>query len=267
MATWFVVREGMTVVNEMAQRSVTAAGKGPSTIQLVSRYLIQKIYIPPTIWAFWSTVFMAVLRLLISWGRFLRTPSKNALRMGYGVLAKLPVETIAQGFAKQVHSIPQQLAVIDHTGISITYERLDNLSALLADFLRKNDVRGGSRVVLLAQRSVAHIVAIIAVLRAGATYVPLDGDTIPDSMLESVIRDCEPAFVLLSRGCIDRKSALQCGYACVEDVLDSLISSEYSSSLQGRVDLAVQPTDCAYIIYTSGENCLVGQLNTCESFP
>ncbi|KAK0482145.1 hypothetical protein EDD18DRAFT_1362753 [Armillaria luteobubalina] len=105
---------------------------------------------------------------------------------------------IHHAFASAARSNPLQKAVIDHLGNSISYADLDYLSSLLASYLRAHDVRPGSLVALVAQRSIAQVVAILGILRAGVAYIPLDGDITRDDTPQSIMLDAKPTFVLVS---------------------------------------------------------------------
>ncbi|KAK0246114.1 AMP-binding protein [Armillaria nabsnona] len=134
-----------------------------------------------------------------------------------------------------------------HLGHSLSYGELDSLSSLLASFLRARGARQGSLVALVGQRSIPQVAAILGILRAGAAYIPLDGDITRDETLQNIIEDAQPAFVLVSKGCISRASLLSCPYGCIEDVLDTI----KDNPIQPVMDFS-QGSDTAYVIFTSG---------------
>ncbi len=73
----------------------------------------------------------------------------------------------------QVDRTPGAVAVIDEGG-SLTYEALDRRANQLARRLRALGLRPGGRVGLAVERSTDMVVALLAVLKTGAAYVPLD---------------------------------------------------------------------------------------------
>ncbi|KAK0487040.1 hypothetical protein EDD18DRAFT_1068886 [Armillaria luteobubalina] len=154
---------------------------------------------------------------------------------------------IHHAFASAARSNPLQKAVIDHLGNSISYADLDYLSSLLASYLRAHDVRPGSLVALVAQRSIAQVVAILGILRAGVAYIPLDGDITRDDTPQSIMLDAKPTFVLVSERCISRTKLLSQPFGCIEDVLHSI----QNYPVDAVEDLS-QGSDTAYIIFTSG---------------
>ncbi|MGW7428024.1 amino acid adenylation domain-containing protein [Streptomyces sp. NPDC054861] len=80
---------------------------------------------------------------------------------------------LAELFAAQVAATPDAVAVADDD-CALTYAELDAWSARLAATLAERGVARGGAVALLMQRSPALVAAVLAVLRAGAAYVPLD---------------------------------------------------------------------------------------------
>ncbi|KAG7453202.1 AMP-binding protein [Guyanagaster necrorhizus] len=168
-------------------------------------------------------------------------------RHSFGVEVHTPFKCIHHAFVSVARANPSQRAVIDHQGNSISYADLNHLSSLLASYLRARGVCPGTLVALVAQRSIAQVVAIFGILRAGAAYIPLDGDITKDDTLKSIMNDAKPAFVLVSKGCISRRNLLCHPYGCIEDILHSIKDVPV-----GPVEDLSQSSDTAYIIFTSG---------------
>lgn len=117
--------------------------------------------------------------------------------LAFGPTISVPYDTVHDAFRAQAEAHPSQTAVVDFTGHSVSYGELDRLSVQLSVRLRAEGVGSGARVCLLIERSIAQTVAIMAVLRAGATYVPLDGCIVTDDTLASILEDAQPAFTLI----------------------------------------------------------------------
>ncbi len=73
-------------------------------------------------------------------------------------------------------------------GTSLTYAELDATANRLAGLLAAEGVRRGDRVGLFLEKSPEAVVAIYAILKAGATYVPLD-EQAPPARLAFIMRD------------------------------------------------------------------------------
>ncbi|WP_156655842.1 condensation domain-containing protein, partial [Mycobacterium sp. 852002-51971_SCH5477799-a] len=97
-------------------------------------------------------------------------------------------------FAAQVARAPEAVA-LSFEGESLTYRQLDEASNRLAHFLVGQRVAAGDRVALLLPRCAEAIVAILAVLKTGATYVPID-PTQPGARMQFMLADAGPVAVV-----------------------------------------------------------------------
>jgi non-ribosomal peptide synthetase component F len=79
-------------------------------------------------------------------------------------------------FARVVEQFPHNLAV-DHTDGRLTYRELDEVSSTLANDLRRLHVSEGCPVLLLTAHGTLNIVAILAILKTGGFFVPIDRNT------------------------------------------------------------------------------------------
>ncbi|KAJ7587442.1 hypothetical protein C8J56DRAFT_890368 [Mycena floridula] len=182
------------------------------------------------------------------------SPPDRTLFTQYGFGQSRPVEyiNVHQGFERWVDIQPDAIAV-EHRSYgdsespfhdSVTYSQLNNLSNALARRLRQNhDIVPGTRVCLLARRSVALIVGILGVLKAGAQYVPLDGMTITDETLGWVINDSSAKVVLAMPEYLDR----------VPGAVELLVDGSGEEEEEAVEDLSnPDGDDGCYCIYTSG---------------
>ena len=128
---------------------------------------------------------------------------------------------------------------------SFTYRELDELSTRLAHFLSWNGVGSTSIVPLCFEKSAWTIVAMIAVLKAGASFVPLD-PAHPETRLLGIIADVEADILLCSPKYQDLCNRLVSHAVAVDRPMIDRIS--IGQALQ--VDCAT--SSAAYIIFTSG---------------
>ncbi|WP_422392190.1 amino acid adenylation domain-containing protein [Mycolicibacterium vanbaalenii] len=157
-----------------------------------------------------------------------------------------PSETsIPQVFAAQVARAAEGVA-LSFQGHSWTYRQLDEASNRLAHLLVNRGVRPGQRVALLLQRTAEAVVAILAVVKAGAAYVPID-PAVPVTRMQFVLSDAAPTAVITTTelaGRLDGQALL---------VLDIGALDDPALDVQPVTPVpAPQPDDIAYIIYTSG---------------
>ncbi|MDQ2635601.1 MAG: amino acid adenylation domain-containing protein, partial [Actinomycetota bacterium] len=157
----------------------------------------------------------------------------------------LATESIPAMFEAQVARDPDAAAV-SLDGHVITYRELDEAANRLAHLLIGRGVGPGQRVALLFPRSVEAVVAIFAVLKTGAAYVPID-PSVPDARLEFVLGDAAPAAAVTTAAVADRLSGRGLVVIDISDIDDAALDHQPSTALPGP-----SPDDIAYLIYTSG---------------
>ncbi|HWS92666.1 MAG TPA: AMP-binding protein, partial [Mycobacterium sp.] len=145
-------------------------------------------------------------------------------------------------FAAQVARTPEAVAVT-FEGLSMTYRELDEAANRLAHLLAGEGAGPGQRVALLVSRSAEAVVAMLAVLKTGAAYVPID-PSVPAARIGFVLTDAAPIAAITTAGLADRLDGCD---LLVIDVNDPAVGSQPSTALP-----APAPDDVAYIIYTSG---------------
>ncbi|MFB7333683.1 amino acid adenylation domain-containing protein [Streptomyces adustus] len=144
---------------------------------------------------------------------------------------------------EQVRRTPDAVAVTfgpEH----LTYAELDRRANRLARALRDRGAGRGDTVAVLLARSAETVVAVLAVLKAGAAFVPVD-PTHPAGRIRTVLEDSGAALVL-TRGAHDAVPGNT-------PVLDLDAERTRVAALSGADPrLPVCPDDLAYVLYTSG---------------
>ncbi|WUU11835.1 amino acid adenylation domain-containing protein [Streptomyces sp. NBC_00663] len=102
---------------------------------------------------------------------------------------------IHQLVGERARTTPSAAAVTDGDGTTYTYAELDLLSARLARTLLAHGIAPDDRVCLLLPKSAVAVSAMLAVLRCGAVYVPLDPRS-PTARLRTVLRRCAPRWII-----------------------------------------------------------------------
>ncbi|MFC7895146.1 amino acid adenylation domain-containing protein [Streptomyces sp. NPDC057381] len=141
----------------------------------------------------------------------------------------LEAGTVQEAVRRQAQATPQALAVVAEDE-SLTYAELEDRANRLAHWLTDRDVRPESLVAVRLPRSAQLVVALLAVLKTGATYVPVDPDH-PRSRIDHILEDARPTLVLDA------------------GTLDGADCSGLPSSAPA---VTVRPDNAAYVIYTSG---------------
>ena len=106
--------------------------------------------------------------------------------------------SVAELFAAQVARAPEAVAVT-FGDRSMTYRELDEAANRLAHLLVAHGTGPGQRVALLFSRSAEAIVSILAVLKSGAAYLPID-PALPAARIDFMLADAAPiAAITTSR--------------------------------------------------------------------
>ncbi|MFI5511748.1 amino acid adenylation domain-containing protein, partial [Mycobacterium sp. NPDC051804] len=146
-------------------------------------------------------------------------------------------------FAAQVSRAPEAVAITCGDQSS-SYRDLDEASNRLAHLLITQGARPGQRVGLLIERSAEAVVALLAVLKTGAAYVPIDPG-LPDARIEFIVADAAPVAVVTTAGLHSRLDGHDT--LVVIDVCDPAVATQPTTGVTGPA-----PDDIAYLIYTSG---------------
>ena len=145
-------------------------------------------------------------------------------------------------FAAQVARTPEAVA-ISCGGRSMTYRELEATANRLAHLLAGTGVGPGGCVALLFPRSAEAIVAVLAVLKTGAAYLPIDPG-LPAARIGFMVADAAPIAAITTK---DLRSRLDGHDLLVIDVEDPRIQTYPCTGLP-----APAPDNIAYVIYTSG---------------
>ena len=105
-------------------------------------------------------------------------------------------------FAAQVARTPEAVAM-SFEGLSMTYRELDEAANRLAHLLAGHGAGPGACVALLLSRSAEAIVAILAVLKTGAAYLPID-PALPAARIGFMLADAAPIAAITTAGLADR---------------------------------------------------------------
>ncbi|MGG0066321.1 plipastatin non-ribosomal peptide synthetase PpsC [Bacillus subtilis] len=145
-------------------------------------------------------------------------------------------------FERQAAVTPERPA-IRFSGGSLTYAELDMYASRLAAHLAARGVTNKSIVGVLSERSPDMLIAVLAVLKAGGAYLPLD-PAYPKERLSYMLKDSGASLLLTQPGC----SAPNFSGETLEVDMTSLASEKAENHLFSPADGG----SLAYVIYTSG---------------
>jgi amino acid adenylation domain-containing protein len=156
-------------------------------------------------------------------------------------VAPPPQPSVVSVFEDQARRTPDAIAVT-WGEVRLSYRELDVRAEAWATALRARGCGRGARVALAVARGPAFPVAVLAVMKAGAAYVPLD-PAYPAERLAFMLRDCEARVVLTEAAIAGRLPAT----AAEVIAMDAPPAGPGDAAAS-----AATPDDLAYVIYTSG---------------
>ncbi|MCL6674238.1 AMP-binding protein, partial [Streptomyces panaciradicis] len=161
--------------------------------------------------------------------------------------APLPEGTLHELFAAQAARTPDAPALVCE-GRELTYRALDRAADALAHRLRSHGVRPGDAVALLQDRSLAYVVAVLAVLKSGGCYVPLDPRQ-PEQRRAFILDDTGAVLLLTDRD--DQHATAFAGSVPVLRLTDDVTEPAAPTE---PLQVPVHADQLAYVMYTSGSS-------------
>ncbi|MBL1106797.1 amino acid adenylation domain-containing protein, partial [Streptomyces sp. 5-8] len=170
------------------------------------------------------------------------------LALGAGPVAEAPAESLPEVFRAQVRATPEAVAVVAPDA-SLTYAELDARANRLAHALIARGA-GPERLVAVAlPRSAELVVAILAVLKTGAAYVPVDPEY-PAARIGYMLDDARPVLTVTDTRTRERLGETgPAGWLVVDDPETAAMVADCPAA---DPEVAVAPEHPAYVIYTSG---------------
>jgi amino acid adenylation domain-containing protein len=152
--------------------------------------------------------------------------------------------SIPERFEDQVKQSPEAIALV--TGEqSLRYGTLNEQANQLARYLQSLGVVPGTQIGLYFNRSTAAIISILAVLKTGATFVPLSLEALP-ACTTKILTDAQTQWVLTERKLMDGLAEYPEKILCWEDMQSAL--PQYGVE---RLANEISPEQIAYILYPS----------------
>jgi amino acid adenylation domain-containing protein len=158
-------------------------------------------------------------------------------------------------FERTAADFPDRIAIVDPArSQEVSYGRLDRLADGLASDLTRLGVAAHQRVGIYAPKSIPAVAAILATLKTGGAYVPVDA-TAPVSRGVEILSDCGVSAVVAERSLVE---ALRSACGTELQLSESAVASELAELGCDLVLLACEKSepsaiaDLAYVLYTSG---------------
>ena len=157
----------------------------------------------------------------------------------------LEKETITSLFEAQTIKTPNAIAV-ESQDKKMTYQQLNEDANHLAHHLQRAGVKKGDFVGIFVNRSVELLVSLLATLKAGGIYVPLDPAN-PKDRLAVILEDAQARILLTQKEMLSQVPEGNHKIITLESIY-----KEHKNGTVKNLDVGLTPDDLAYIIYTSG---------------
>ena len=153
-------------------------------------------------------------------------------------------KTVVDYFEEQVKKTPDNVALVCEDK-EFTYKNLNEEANKLAHYLVENNVKPKDIVGIMVHRSPEMIIGLLAILKVGACYLPIDPEY-PTDRISYILQDSNCKTALVHN---DTFNLINDDYNKIDISLDSSI---YCSNEIQNLNVNILPNDLIYMIYTSG---------------
>ena len=152
---------------------------------------------------------------------------------------------IHQLFEEQVAKTPSDVAVI-FGDRQLTYQELNNKANQLAHYLQQLGIKPDVRVGICMERSIDMVVGLLAIMKAGGAYIPLD-PFYPRERIAFILEDAQVCILLTQACLVNDLPPHSAQLVCIDTD-----SAEFRDRSPENVVTNTNPENLAYLIYTSG---------------
>lgn len=149
-------------------------------------------------------------------------------------------ETVIGLFEKQVEKTPEKIAIISNKQ-KLTYKELNEKANMLARVMMEKGVKQQDIIGIMLNRSPEMIIGLIAILKCGATYLPIDPEY-PAERISYMIENSETKIVLINNN-TEKYVPENCSKINVQNI---------KIQNKDNLNLKINENSLVYLIYTSG---------------
>ncbi|KAL8689778.1 MAG: hypothetical protein Q9224_004564 [Gallowayella concinna] len=153
--------------------------------------------------------------------------------------------TLPHRIDRVAHDHQDQIALMDGSGRVFTYAEMINRIESIGEALQTAGSGAGSRVLVFQQATSDWVCSMLAIMRIGSVYVPLDLRS-PLPRLAAVANDCKPSAVLVDGSTFEDATKLNVPNAIKINI------ARLEARPSTRVPNSARPDSLAAILYTSG---------------
>jgi aspyridone synthetase (hybrid polyketide synthase/nonribosomal peptide synthetase) len=156
-------------------------------------------------------------------------------------------DTLSKRVDMMIEEYRDDTAIIN-SEVRLTYGGLEHVILSTASLIHTKAPKAGSVVAVLCQPSSDLVIALLAILRLGLVYVPLDTN-LPPERLRVILEDCTPSLFLYHEETVEMASKLPTHVSSLNLSLFSAATSEF-----GTTPNLSRPDHPAFLLYTSGSS-------------
>ncbi|MBD6618564.1 amino acid adenylation domain-containing protein [Komarekiella sp. 'clone 1'] len=158
---------------------------------------------------------------------------------------KYPQQCIHELFEAQVEKTPDAVAVVFEEE-QLTYKELNAKANQLGDYLQVLGVKAEVLVGICLERSLGMVIGLLAILKAGGVYIPLD-PSYPKERLAFILEDTQASVLLTQTSLLQVIPQHQAEVVCLDADWHYIAQQSQENLLSD-----ITPDNLAYVIYTSG---------------
>ena len=149
-------------------------------------------------------------------------------------------------FEQQARSTPERSAIFFQEQ-RLSFDQLNRRANILANHILTDNVSPGGLIAVIVTPSIDFVVSILAVLKAGCAFLPIDPTT-PKKRIHLILQDAKPDLLITTNS--SKKGNFDYSNLLDLETVDLLSSQACSESPQ----ISFDPKQVAYVIYTSGSS-------------
>ena len=159
-------------------------------------------------------------------------------------------ERLNDYFEQRCDAVPENHLAVVTEDAALTFHQLDDRANQTARYLLGRGVKPGDRVGVLFDKSVHGYVALLAIMKIGAAYVPLD-QNFPSDRIAYIIADAGLETIISVSRFEDKLAEFSVNVIYL-DAVGALVDARPASRLEGTEKPGPESDQLFYIIYTSG---------------
>lgn len=172
-------------------------------------------------------------------------------------------KTISQLFEQCVEAYSENIAVYSSSK-TITYKELNEKANILANYLRQCGIKRNDLVAVYLERSIDFIICILAIVKAGGAYIPLDTDT-PLNRNLAILQDSHPSKIITNNIQKNSLHEILSNHELKNSILNFDLAFQKDTQQDSQNPNCINDTnDLVYVMYTSGstglpKGCMIPQ--------